>query len=45
MPMKKIFTQEEVQPSQRTLDFIRLVAYTYRPRICSNGMVVPFCLN
>lgn len=45
MPMKKDFTQEEMQPSGRTLRFIRLVAYTYRPILQKNGVVMPFCLN
>lgn len=43
--MKKNFTQEEVQPSERVLDFIRQVAYTYRPMRHEGGMTIPFCLN
>ena len=44
MPMKN-FTQEEMQPSEKVLEFIRLVAYTYRPRIQADGGVVPYCVN
>lgn len=43
--MKKNFTQEEIQPSERTLELIRLLAYTYRPRNQENGVLVPFFLN
>jgi hypothetical protein len=40
----KIFTQEEFQPSARTLNFIREFAYTYRV-IDMNGQSGVYCLN
>ena len=43
--MKKIFTQEEVQPSEAVLELIRQVAYTYRPLRLEGGVVIPYCLN
>jgi len=39
MPMN-IFTHEETTPSERVLELIRQVAYTYR---VYNGQ--PYCLN
>ena len=43
--MKKIFTQEEVQPSEAVLELIRQVSYTYRPLRLEGGVVIPYCLN
>ncbi len=40
----KHFTQEEAQPSQRTLDIIRAIAYTYRV-MDINGKMYGLCLN
>ncbi len=40
----KIFTQEELQPSQRTLNFIREFAHTFRV-IDMNGQSGVYCLN
>ena len=40
----KIFTQDEFQPSQRTLNFIREFAYTYRVADI-NGQSCAYCLN
>lgn len=38
------FTSEEQTPSERTLNFIRQLAYTYRV-IKMNGKNEAFCLN
>lgn len=43
MPMKH-FTSENAQPSKRTLDLIRAIAYTYRA-ININGTITSYCLN
>lgn len=43
MPMQ-YFTSEEAQPSKRTLDIIRAIAYTYRV-INLNGRMTAYCLN
>ena len=43
MPMKH-FTTEDVQPSKRTLDLIRTIAYTYRV-MNLNGRMTAYCLN
>lgn len=40
----KHFTLEEAQPSKKTLDLIRAIAYTYRV-INLNGRMTPYCLN
>lgn len=42
--MIDIFTQEEIQPSKKTLDFIRQFAYTYRA-ININGRVIRYSLT
>ncbi len=38
------FTQEEKQPSLKTLNLIRQIAYTYRT-IKLNGRTEVYCLN
>jgi hypothetical protein len=40
----KYFTQEEQRPSEKTLDLIRQIAYTYRV-MKFNGSNVGYCLN
>jgi hypothetical protein len=40
----KHFTSDEHQPSEKTLNLIRQIAYTYRT-ICINGKTETFCLN
>ena len=40
----KHFTQEELNPSVRTLNIIRQIAYTYRV-IKVNGRKEVYCLN
>lgn len=40
----KHFTQEELSPSEKTLNLIRQIAYTYRV-FKMNGSTEPFCLN
>lgn len=40
----KHFTQEELNPSERTLNIIRQIAYTYRV-IKVNGHKEVYCLN
>ncbi|EHG17024.1 hypothetical protein HMPREF9138_00352 [Prevotella histicola F0411] len=42
--MVKLFTSEELKPSEKTLNIIRQIAYTYRA-IKINGKVESFCLN
>lgn len=43
-PMK-YFTQEAMNPSERTLDLIRNIAYTYKVIKMADGSKAPFCLN
>ena len=43
VPMK-FFTSEEAKPSEKTLNLIRQIAYTYRV-ININGKYEVFCLN
>lgn len=43
MPMKH-FTPEDLKPSERTLNIIRQIAYTYRV-IRINGRNEAYCLN
>lgn len=43
VPMK-YFTQKKAQPSEKTLNIIRQIAYTYRV-ITVNGKQEVFCLN
>ncbi len=40
----KYFTQEELKPSESTLNFIRQLAYTYRVVRLQNSNEV-YCLN
>lgn len=40
----KHFTPEEAQPSKRTLDIIRAIAYTYSV-INIDGQLSTYCLN
>lgn len=42
--MKKYFTQEECEPSNKTLNIIRQIAYTYRV-MKMNGRPKAYCLN
>ncbi len=42
--MKHIFTSEETRPSERTINIIKQIAYTYRA-IKMNGKYEAFCLN
>ncbi len=39
------FTLEEAQPSLKTLNFIRQIAYTYRTVQLDNGTTETYCLN
>ncbi len=43
-PMK-IFTPEEMKPSEKTLNIIRQIAYTYRVSKQSDGKACAYCLN
>ncbi len=43
MPMKH-FTSEDAQPSQRTIEIIKAIAYTYRV-MNINGSMQAYCLN
>ena len=38
------FTSEELRPSEKTLNIIRQIAYTYRTFMIENGMR-SYCLN
>jgi len=38
------FTSEELRPSEKTLNIIRQIAYTYRTFMTENGMR-SYCLN
>ncbi len=40
----KLFTPEELKPSEKTLNIIRQIAYTYRV-IKINGKMKSYCLN
>ncbi len=42
--MKHIFTSEEMKPSERTINIIKQIAYTYRA-IKMNRKYEAFCLN
>ena len=42
--MIELFTQEELKPSEKTLNIIRQIAYTYRA-IKVNGKLETYCLN
>lgn len=39
------FTQEGMNPNERTLDVIKKIAYTYRVIKMADGTTVSFCLN
>ena len=43
LPME-YFTSEEAKPSEKTLNFIRQIAYTYRV-LTMNGRTESYCLN
>lgn len=43
MPMR-YFTQEEINPSEKTISLIRQIAYTYR-MFRVNGRTDFYCLN
>ncbi len=40
----KYFTSEEMNPSEKTLNIIRQIAYTYRT-FTLNGKIHNYCLN
>lgn len=40
----KYFTHDEITPSEKTLNLIRQIAYTYRV-IKMNGRTEAYCLN
>ena len=42
--MMQYFTHEDLNPSERTLNLIRQIAYTYRP-VEINGKMESYCLN
>ena len=39
------YTQEGLNPSESTIDFIKKIAYTYRVMQLADGSKVTFCLN
>ena len=39
------FTQKSLNPSERTIDIIKQIAYTYRVIKMADGTSIPFCLN
>lgn len=39
------FTQEGLNPSERTIEIIKQIAYTYRVIKMADGTKVSFCLN
>lgn len=41
----RYFTQEKLNPSERTLEIIKQIAYTYRVIKMADGTSVPYCLN
>ncbi len=41
----KIFTQEQMLPSEKTLNFIKQIAYTYRSVKLKDGTRATVCLN
>lgn len=41
----KIFTQEQLMPSEKTLNLIKQIAYTYRSVKLQDGSRIPVCLN
>ena len=42
--MIELFTKEELTPSEKTLNIIRQIAYTYRV-MKVNGKLETYCLN
>lgn len=44
MPMKQYSTSDEQRPSKKTINMIKLIAYTYRT-IKMNERYETFCLN
>lgn len=42
--MKHFFTSEEMRPSERTIQIIKQIAYTYRA-MKMNGKYEVYCLN
>lgn len=43
-PMKHFFTSEEMRPSEKTINLIKQIAYSYRA-IKLNGRYEAYCLN
>lgn len=43
-PMK-YFTQDALNPNERTLELIKKIAYTYRVIKMADGSTASFCLN
>ena len=41
----KYFTQEALNPNERTLELIKKIAYTYRVIKMADGSAASFCLN
>lgn len=41
----KYFTQETLNPNEKTLEIIRQIAYTYRVIKMADGTSMPYCLN
>ncbi len=41
----KIFTHEQLNPSEKTLEFIRKFAYSYTPSVCNSSSSVSLCLG
>ena len=41
----KYFTPETLNPSEKTLEIIKQIAYTYRVIKMADGTTVPYCLN
>ncbi len=44
LPPMNIFTQEKLTPAERTIKFIKQMAYTYRV-ITIKGKTIPYNLN
>lgn len=41
----KYFTQETLNPNEKTLEIIKQIAYTYRVIKMADGTSMPYCLN
>ncbi len=41
----KYFTPNVLKPSERTLNLIKQIAYTYRVAKMADGSIVSYCLN